>query len=1070
MRWSALEGKFMKVANIFILLVVSSVISVGQTTGTISGRVTDSSDAVIPAASVAIIHEQTGASRTSLTDSSGDFVIPALPVGSYRLIATHPGFRRAEKNGILLTVGQNARVDFILAPGDLTETVSVTGEGVQVDTRQASISYLVGQKSMMELPLNGRNPAFLTSLMPGAAIVSVSLTSTAVSLNGTRMNNQQFLLDGAPFNQIQRSEGLGLPPPDMVEEFRVVANGYSAEHGRNAGGAFSTVTKSGGNQFHGSLWEFLRNNDLNARNFFAKTVPVLHQNQYGVGLGGPILIPKLYNGRNRTFFFGSYQGTRIRQNTIVTGAYPPTELERRGDFSQTARKPKDPLTGQPFAGDVIPVNRFDPVAQKITARLPFPTSANGLFQSEPSVPTDLDQILVRVDHQLSTNHNLSARYWRDDYYTFSPYAGGNLPWSGGISANLVQNANISDTTVFSPSLLNQFRFSFMRRYEGRTSNVFETGPELGIRMATPSGSSPPRFNASGRFNLQAQINGMPTKLDNTFALYESLFWTKGSHSLKFGLSLELPSFHGSPRFDNGGFVFGGDFSGEGFADFLLGRPTSFQQDTGREDNHKAQYWGFFIQDDYKASRRLTLNLGLRYQYDQPTYHRRDRQATILPGLQSQKYPKAPLGLLYPGDFGLPRSLYYADKNNFAPRLGMAYDVFGNGKTSLRLGTGVFYQIPPVGQSNLLDTNQPFVMSAKLTPPASLSDPWAGQFNGGVDDPVSSYSSNPDRATFFTPVTGYSIDPNMRSAYVIQYSASIQQQLPNNVALELAYVGNVGRKFVMSSNLNQAVYGPGATVANTNQRREYSPGILGQSYRFDGKANSSYNSFQTSVNKRFSHGYLFTASYTYSKAIDYFSYTAEGYFIMDSNNVQLERGLADFDRPHIFAGSVVWEVPYFQRSHWLTRHILGGWQPSALWRLTSGAPFTVLTGRDNSLTGNNLDRPDVTGPVALFTGKKRSDLILKYFDTGAFAPNAAGKFGTAGRNILRGPGAASVDFGLLKNFRIIEGHRLQFRGEFFNLFNRVNLGNPNSTMTSASFGRILSAGDPRIVQFALKYMF
>lgn len=1048
-----------------------------QTTSTLFGTVKDSTGAIVPDAQVVALEERTGLTRKTSTDDTGAYSFTLLPPGRYTVTAERAGFKKIEQKGIELSVGQNLRVDLVLAVGAVTETVTVTGDVTQVDTRQATISHLMDQTRMIELPLNGRSPASLVGLLPGVTTLSVptrpGISGITISMNGTRENAQQFLLDGAPFNAVQRSDGNPLPPPEVVSEFRVLANPYSAEFGRNAGGVFATVTKSGTNELRGTLWEFLRNDKLTARNFFAPTVPVLRQNQFGAGLGGPILLP-FYDGRDRTFFFSSYQGTRIRETRLVNTAIPPTALERQGNFSQSTRLPTDPDTGQPFPGGVIPAQRIDPAAVRILDRLPPANTAEGRYVHLAARPTDQDQVMVKVDHQIREANRLSFKYWYDDSSILEPWAGGsNLPWSPGLFAVRIQTASLSDTHIFSPNLLNQLHLSFTRRNEDRYNASTFTAPDLGIRIARPSVPFPPNISVAGRFTLGTQINGKPTKLDNTFALVNTLNWVRGRHDIKIGGSWEAPSFHGRPKFDNGNFSFNGQITGVALADFLIGRPVTFTQETGREDNHRATYWAGFIQDDWRVSSRLTLNLGLRYQYDAPTYHRRDRQATILPGRQSQKFPEAPLGLLYPGDHGLPRSLYYADKNNLAPRFGLAWDVTGDGRTSLRAGYGIFYQIPPVGHSNLLDTNQPFVMSVSLTNPPSLSDPWRGRYNGGVDDPIAAFDPSPGKVTFRLPVVGFSIDPNLRSGYVQQYSLSMQRQAPWQTVVEVAYVGNQARKLMMTTQLNPAIFGPGASLANIEQRRRYSPGVLGSVMYFQGANNASYNALQASVNKRMTRGFLFSAAYTFSKVLDYYSLIFENVITTQNpDDLRSERGPASFDRRHVFAGSFVWELPRLPSgSHAVARALLDGWQMSGIWRLSSGASLTVSSGRDNSLTGVGADRPDVLRNPRLPADRPRQEKILRYFDPDAFVMNAIGRFGNAGRGIIEGPGFANVDFNLSKNFHWGERWRLQFRSEFFNLFNRVNLGSPGlSVAAPANLGRIFSAGDARAVQLALKLSF
>lgn len=1060
----------MRLVAAFLLLAAS--VS-AQTTGTLNGIVRDTSGAVIPNAKVAATNEATGYHRVVTADLGGGYLIPLVPVGTYSVSAELSGFKKVQQTGIVVTVDQNVRVDMVLQVGEVTETVNVESEGGQVDTRQATISHIVDQKRVTELPLNGRNPAFLAQLLPGAAVVNIStrpsITGSAISMNGTRANAQQFLLDGAPFNAVQRSDGLPLPPPDVIQEFRVVANAYSAEYGRNGGGVFSTVTRSGTNKFHVSLWEFLRNDKLNARNFFSPSIPTLRQNQYGLSASGPVLLPG-YEGRNRTFFVFSWQGQKIREVALMNSAFPPTERERRGDFS-AGPAPTDPLDGnRPFPGGQIPASRFDPVAVKVLGRLRGANTPDGRYVEQASRPTDQNQFLAKVDHQITNKNSLSVKYWVDRGSTLDPWPfNANLPWSPGVFAVSIHNGSINNTHIFSPTLLNQFRSAFTRRLENRYNTVSESAVDLGVKMARPSVPFLPNLRITGRMLLTTQINGQPTKLDNTFLFADTLNWIRGRHNFKAGFSVEQPSFHGRPLFDNGDFTFSGQITGNALADFLIGRPVAFSTSAGREDNNTTYYWGLFAQDDFRVNNRLTLNLGLRYQYFTPMINRRDRTGTIQPGVKSQRFPDAPLGLVYPGDNGLPRALYNGDANNFAPRLGIAWDPRGDGKTSVRIGYGVFFQFPLIEISNILAVNQPFVINVSLPNPFSLSDPWRGSFNGGVDDPISQFL-NRGRADFFTPVTGSAVDRNFRDSYIQQYSLSIQRQVTSSTIVEAAYVGNIARKLHINRQINPAVFGPGATVGNTNARRRLFPGILGAITYYEPTGTSSYNSLQLSLNRRFSRGLLVTGAYTWSKAIDVNSNVTSGSLISHPDNPRFDRGLADFDRTSVAAGSVVWEVPFFRNANKVAQFVFGGWQPAGLFRFTSGGPFNPVTGRDNSLTGINLDRPNVVGEPKLSTSRPRGEQIARYFDPTAFEPNRLGEFGNTGRNSLRGPGFGTVDLSMIKNFKIKEQHVFQFRAEFFNLLNHANLANPGTTIGTPTFGRILSAADPRLIQLALKYSF
>ena len=1061
--------------RVVVLLLLSVLAVVAQTTATIAGTVRDSSGAVAPNAKVLALNEGTKYERAVTADNNGAYLLPLLPIGTYTISGELAGFRKVVQRGVVLTVDQNVRVDLALQVGDLTETINVEADASQVDTRQATISHIVDQKRVTELPLNGRNPALLAMVLPGAAVVNIStrpsITGSAISMNGSRPNAQQFLLDGSPFNAVQRSDGLPLPPPDVIQEFRVIANGYSAEYGRNGGGVFSTITRSGTNDLHGSLWEFLRNDKLNARNFFSPSIPTLRQNQYGFTVSGPVFLPR-YNGRNKTFFVASWQGQRIREVSLMNSAFPPTEGEKSGDFSSTiGRAPNDPSANAPFPGARVPASLFDPVAVKVLARLRGANTADGRYVEQASRPTNQNQVLAKIDHQISAANSLSVKYWLDKGDLLDPWPfSANLPWSPGVFAVSIHNASLNDTHIFSPRVLNQFRASFTRRLENRYNTVAESAVDLGVRVARPSVPFLPNLRITGRMLLATQINGQPTKLDNTFMLSDTLTWNRGKHALKFGWSLEQPSFHGRPLFDNGDFTFSGQITGNALSDFLIGKPVTFSSSAGREDNNTTYYWGGFAQDDVRVSERLTLNLGVRYQYFTPMINRRDRTGTIQPGVKSQRFPDAPLGLVYPGDNGLTRALYNGDRNDFAPRIGIAWDPRGNGRTAVRAGYGVFFQFPLIEISNILAVNQPFVINVSLPNPFSLSDPWRGQFNGGVNDPIAQFLSR-GRADFFTPVTGSAVDRNFRDSYIQQYSLSIQHQVASGTTAEIAYVGNSARKLHINRQLNPAVFGPGATVANTNARRRLNPGTLGAITYYESTGNSNYNSLQVSLNRRFSRGLLVTGNYTWSKAIDFNSGVTSGTLISHPDNPRFDVGLADFDRTSVVSGSLVWEVPVFKNnSNKVVRYALAGWQPAGLWRFSSGGPFHPVTGRDNSLTGINADRPNVLGDPNLSKDRTRGEQIARYFDPAMFDANRLGEFGNTGRNSLRGPGFATIDLSMIKNFKITERHAVQFRAEIFNLFNHANLGNPGTTWGTPTFGRILSAADPRLIQLALKYSF
>jgi hypothetical protein len=1063
-----------------LFLVSASLVS-AQTTTTLYGTVTDKSGAIVPGAQVTATNVETNQSRTAQTNAEGQYRFDFMPIGSYSVEVAATGFKKFVQKNVTLDVNVSARADASLDVGTMSEEIDVTAAPPLVNTDNPQIGLTVDNSQITTLPIVGRNVYSLLNLIPGVESTANSIVlgypEQRTMINGGvdgGLGSVNYYMDGGTNMTGLRNTGNIAPNPDAVDEFRVVTNSYSAEYGRFAGGVINIITRSGGNQFHGSLFEFFRNNDLNAYTWGAITATPLHRNQYGGSIGGPIR-------KNKTFFFGTYSGLRQITTSYMNSAIVPTALERNGDFSQSKIPPIDPLTLAPFPGNLIPKNRLDPTALNILNKyVPASNLTGNFWAGTISSPYNTAEYLAKVDHSFSDRNRLSGTYYETSGHNATP-PGGNLIWSTQNFDWRQQNVNLSDTHSISANTVNQFWLTYTRNFGGRLSTPQMSLGDLGSSYGIQGQPSLPQITVTGYFTLAQAISG-PVAGTNFYSTRDQLSFTHGRHTLKFGGELSLDKDIQQTLLNNYGvFSFTGSktantklgslYAGNALADYMLGLPVTMNQDAPITaiDN----FWsaGLFFQDDFRVNNRLTLNLGLRWDLQTPPTDPFDRESTFEQGVQSRilKGSNIPTGLLVPGDPGIGRGIVPAQKTNFSPRLGIAWDPFGNGKTSIRAAGGIFYGSVSGNEWNSTSNYQPFAVREQFNNVQSLTNPY-GLLPGGVDP--FPYSYNPSNPQFILPAAIYGIAPNYRWPYTYQFNFSIQREVVKDLTVTAAYVGSMGRRLPFAEDLNYPFYNSTATTGNVNARRPIDTNVLSNIYSVQSVMNTSYNALQVTVDKRFSHHFSAKGYYTFSKdleGVELDNNTTNGN-AEDYHNLSLERGRSDNDRRQTASASLIWTMDYFSKMNPFVRNVINGWELSAVMFLQSGAPVNITSGSDINLDGVNNDRVNVVGDYLLDPHRSRSDVSNMWFNTAAFAKPAAGADGNLGRNVVDAPGMRDIDLGLYRNFKFGERLTLQARGEITNAFNFVNLSAPTATLSSAAFGTIRSAGAMRNVQLGLRLTF
>jgi len=1052
-------------------------------TASITGVASDASGGVIPSIMVVATNQGTGARFQSITNSSGQYTIRAVPIGTYSLAAEARGFKRYETRDIRLQVNEVARVDISLAVGATTETITVSGQVVNVDTSTAVLKSVVDQKRIEDLPLNGRNPTQLMRLVVGTATDWRADTTSGttypgvrggVSVNGSRSNATNYVLDGAQNNDHYSNAPNPMPNPDALSEFSVQTNNFSAEFGRQSGGIINAVTRSGTNEFHGSGFWFVRNQAVNAANFFSPIVggkkrqDGLKRNQAGATAGGPVLLPKLYNGKDKTFFFFSYQGTLERRAPNQIGIVVPTAAQRRGDFSALSRNIVDPATRQPYPGNQIPAAQLSPISQGILAKVPTPTSGNQIFTAAPNNYND-HQFLARLDHQITAGNRISGRFWNSAAETPAYLNATNYLENTVGRTWLNRSVSIIDTHVIGANLTNQLLFSF-NRTDGNNVPLY---PERSIASLGSKyyNDDKPQWHVTvvGYFGT---LNTGDTNrfLRDEYQFGDTVRWNKGRHALTiggeygYGIGDVVNNFTANGQWN---FNAQAGFTGDALADFLIGRFNTLRQGIGEYRGTRFHRFGFFAQDAWKVSPRLNLDLGVRWEPFFPYRELDGKLAAWRPGQRSTRYANAPVGVVFPGDSGVPGGGFEVAWGNLGPRAGFAWDVFGDGKTAVRGGYGIFFDMPNTISMNNQSNQAPFGTQVTIngTMANSFADPWAGATN-----PFPGTTTPPSTVAFPQYGNQEVFAPDFRNGYVQSWNLTLEREVRFGFITRASYAASKGTRLLVKRELNAAVYVPGATTGTTNQRRPLQP--AGSIALYEPVSNSTYHALQLTAERRFAKGFSILANYQWAKAIDDSS-AVKGTSITRTNpfNQRFDKGPADFDKRHVLNASVMWDLP-IRFDNRVANSLIGGWSLNGIASLWSGYPFTVGSGVDNARTGTGSQRADLIGAPHFTENRTRDQRIAEWLRKSAFRSGGAtlGTFGNLGRNVFRGPGYATVDLGLFKRFPVAERVEAMLRFETFNTFNRVNLQGPTTSQSSANFMRTTGAEDPRILQFALRLTF
>ena len=1073
---------------VFALALAVPTLSSAQTVAIaqISGVVTDESGGALPGVEVTVTQTSTGLTRFVVTGAGGEYVLPNLPIGPYKLEAKLQGFSTFEQTGIVLQVGTSPVVNVSLKIGTLSETVTVAAGATMIETRNTAVGTVVSQEQMVGLPLDGRQASQLV-LLAGAAVTQPGgligsqreyPSAVAISVAGGTGNSTIYLVDGAFNNDPVNNIGQPMPFPDALEEFKVETGVRPARYGIYTGATVNAVTKAGTNRFHGNLFEFMRDHRFNARNAFALTDDGLSRHQMGGTLGGPLL-------QNRLFFFGGLQYSRNRQRPNDAQAFVPTAAMLQGDFTQVASAACNNGTAltlpAPFVGNRIAPSQFNPISMRIVSLLPVATDPCGRTTYGVGDNNDEQQIVGRLDWQATQKQRFFGRYYVANFDRAPGFDGQNLLLASGTGLGLdnrVQTLSVGDDYLLTQNLVSATRFAWARsrinraqgddlpNYTTLGANVFSAATDPGLSF----------------FNL-AVTNGFPTAAfpgnfeSTTYQLSQDFDWIKGAHQVSFGGSWIRPGLDVVGPFQaNGIFTFNGTRVGAGrlgLADLMLGLPSQFRQGGNQTVNQRLNYVGAYVQDVWRVGDKLTLNAGLRWEpyfsaTDDNGFYSHFSLEAFQAGRRSRVFTNAPAGLLFAGDDGFPDNANTFDNlNQFAPRFGLAWDPAGNNVQTVRAAVGVYYDSPKLWQYGRHPLNAPYGNTIQVNQPASINDPWAS-YPGGNPFPIP--FPPPSDLRFPTLGTYVTMPLDLDPMRVTQWNVSYQLQFASSWMASVSYLGNRTANIWIGKELNPAVVIPGSTQGNQDARRALilqNP-VEGAFYStiqesFEGWGR--YHGVIIGLQRRMANNWSMNTNVTLSRCRNNGEPGTDITNVFpDPNDPSTNWGPCDVDRPFIVNSSFTYQSPGVGSG--FLRTLTSDWSIGTVLQARSGSPLTPTTTGNLSLTGLGNQRPFIVGDPDL---DDRS--AARWFNTAAFAPNTPGTWGDTPRGFLRGPAYWNIDLALSRLVRVNDRHRFELRAEAFNVTNRVHLDNPNTVYGNANFGRIIATqGGPRIMQFALKYLF